>query len=112
MAPMFLMLLALAAVLEVGGDAAVRRGLLPLSGGWGPWGGMLAGSLALVAYGFTVNVPRSIDFGRLMGLYIVVFFVISQLVSFLTFGSRPGASLLLGGALIVCGGLIIQAGMR
>src|SRR4029453_1973038 len=107
MAPMFLMLLALAAVLEVGGDAAVRRGLLQSSWGW-----MLAGSLALVAYGFTLNVPRSIDFGRLMGLYIVVFFVISQLVSFLTFGSRPGASLLLGGALIVCGGLIIQAGMR
>src|SRR4030095_3323462 len=107
MAPMFLMLLALAAVLEVGGDAAVRRGLLQASWGW-----MLAGSLALVAYGFTVNVPRSIDFGRLMGLYIFVFCVSSQLVSFLTFGSRPGASLLLGGALIVCGGLIIQAGMR
>ena len=107
MAPMFLMLLALAAVLEVGGDAAVRRGLLQSSRGW-----MLAGSLALVAYGFTVNVPRSIDFGRLMGLYIVVFFVISQLVNLLAFGGRPSASLLLGGALIVCGGLIIQAGMR
>jgi drug/metabolite transporter superfamily protein YnfA len=107
MAPMFLMLLALAAVLEVGGDAAVRRGLLQSSWGW-----MLAGSLALVAYGFTVNVSRSIDFGRLMGLYIAVFFAVSQLVNLLAFGGRPSASLLLGGALIVCGGLIIQAGMR
>src|SRR5262245_18050485 len=104
---MFLMLLALAAVLEVGGDAAVRRGLLQSSWGW-----MLAGSLALVAYGFTVNVPRSIEFGRLMGLIIAVFFVVSQLVNLLAFGGRPSASLLLGGALIVCGGLIIQAGMR
>ena len=101
------MVLALAAVLEVGGDAAIRRGLLESSRGW-----MLAGSLALVAYGFTVNVPRSIDFGRLMGLYIVVFFVVSQLVNRLAFGGRPTAGLLLGGALIVCGGLIIQAGMR
>src|SRR5262245_2996289 len=104
---MFLMLLALAAVLEVGGDAAVRRGLLQSSRGW-----MLAGSLALVAYGFTVNASRSIDFGRLMGLSIAVFFVVSQLVNLLAFRERPSLSLVLGGVLIVCGGLIIQAGMR
>src|SRR4029453_7762581 len=105
MAPMFL-LLALAAVLEVGGDAAVRRGLVQSSWGW-----MLAGSLALVAYGFTVNVPRSIDFGRLMGLYIVVFFVISQIVNLVTFGGRPSATLLLGGGFIVCVFWYYQAGM-
>src|SRR4029450_3498681 len=102
-----LLMLVVAAVLEVGGDAAIRHGLVRSSSG-----SLLAGSLALVAYGFTVNVPRSIDFGRLMGLYIVGFFVITRLVRFLTFGSRPGASLLLGGGFIVCGGLIIQAGMR
>src|SRR5262249_26766533 len=107
MARMVLMLLALAAVLEVGGDAAIRRGLLESSRGW-----MLAGSLALVAYGFTVNVPRWIDFGRLMGLYIVVFFVVSQPVTRLASGGRPRAGLLLGGALIAWGGLIIRAGMR
>ena len=49
---------------------------------------MLAGSLTLVAYGFTVNAPRSVDFGRLMGLYIAVFFVVSQLVNLLAFGGR------------------------
>src|SRR4030095_2707780 len=107
MARMILMLLAVAAVLEVGGDAAVRRGLLQSSWGW-----MLAGSLALVAYGFTVNVSRSIDLGRLLGPYLAVCFAVSQLVHLLAFGGRPSASLLLGGALIVCGGLIIQAGMR
>jgi len=107
MARMFLMLLALAAVLEVGGDAAVRRGLLQSSRGW-----MLAGARGLVAYGFTVNASRSIDFGRLMGLYIAVFFVVSQLVNLLAFGGRPSPSLVLGGVLIVCGGMIIQAGMR
>jgi drug/metabolite transporter superfamily protein YnfA len=102
-----LLMLVVAAVLEVGGDAAIRHGLVRSSSA-----SLLAGSLALVAYGFAVNVPRSVDFGRLMGLYIVMFFVVSQVVNHLTFGGRPSASLLCGGALIVSGGLVIHAGMR
>src|SRR5262245_61441 len=94
-----------AALLEVGGDAAIRHGLL--RAGW-PW--LLAGSAALVAYGFIVNTARAIDFNRLMGVYIAVFFVVSQVIAWAAFEERPSAALLVGGALVVAGGLVIQAG--
>jgi len=99
-------LLVLAAALEVGGDAAIRHGLLRAS--W-PW--LLVGALGLTAYGF-VNANRLIDFGRLMGVYIAVFVVVSQVLSVIFFGERPSPSLLLGCVLIIGGGIVIQLGAR
>lgn len=99
--------LILAAVLEVAGDAAIRHGL-----GRGGWGWMIAGGASLVVYGIMVNTNRSLDFGRVMGIYIAVFFLVSQLIAAWTFGDRPAPSLIVGGALIVAGGLVIQAGVR
>lgn len=99
--------LLIAAVLEIGGDAAVRRGLLESRWVW-----LVLGAITLVAYGLVVNLNRSIEFGRLMGLYIAVFFVVSQLLSFAFFGERPSLRLILGGVLIVAGGLVVQGGMR
>jgi drug/metabolite transporter superfamily protein YnfA len=104
---MMLLALAGAAALEIGGDAAIRAGLLRST--W-PW--LAVGGLMLVAYGFVVNLNRSVHFGKLMGLYIAVFFVVSQLVSLAFFGEHPTPSLLIGGALIVLGGLVIHAGLR
>ncbi|HLY73868.1 MAG TPA: hypothetical protein VKU80_07080, partial [Planctomycetota bacterium] len=66
------LILALAAVLEVGGDALVRWGLRGKQ-----WTGLLLGAACLFAYGVGVNLPRW-DFGRMMGVYIALFFVISQ----------------------------------
>ena len=97
--------LVLAAVLEIVGDATIRYGLVRAASVW-----LLAGSALLVLYGFSVNVNRSVDFGRLMGVYIAVFFVVSQVVSWALFGERPSAARLIGGALIVAGGLVIHAG--
>ena len=99
--------LLLAAVLEMGGDAAIRRGLLRSTWAW-----LALGSLMLVAYGFVVNANRAIDFGRLMGLYIALLFVVSQALSIAVFRERPSASLVLGGALIVAGGAVIQLGTK
>lgn len=104
---MTLAFLVLAAVLEVAGDAAIRQGLVRVA--W-PW--LALGGATLVAYGVAVNVDREIRFGRLMGIYIAVFFLVSQLLSFAFFGERPRASLLLGGALIACGGIVIHFGAR
>jgi drug/metabolite transporter superfamily protein YnfA len=95
--------LIVAAALEIGGDAAVRRGLIQSASLW-----LLLGATMLIAYGFLVNVNRSMPFGRLMGLYIAVFFIVSQLVSMALFAERPSLGLLAGGALIVAGGLVIQ----
>jgi hypothetical protein len=61
-----------AAVLEVGGDGAIRRGL---TGGAREW--LFLGAGLLVAYGFFINLNRTLDFSRLLGLYIVLFFIVS-----------------------------------
>lgn len=97
----------LAAVLEMGGDAAIRQGLLRSTWTW-----IVLGGTILVAYGVVVNLDRSLDFGRLMGLYIAVLFVVSQVISVVVFDERPSASLTLGGALIVAGGFVIHFGAR
>ena len=100
---MIIIYLTLAAALEVSGDFLMRVGL-----GGRRWG-FVAGALALAGYGLLVNQPTW-GFGRTLGLYIVVFFIMSQFVAFLTAGGRPSPSLWLGGALIILGGLIIYAG--
>jgi hypothetical protein len=104
--PIALLVLLAAALLETGGDALVRKGL------HGPPAAriafLLAGALLLFAYGYTVNAPKW-DFGQLLGLYMVFFFVVAQLVNWLVFGQTPHAGLLAGGACIVAGGLIIFA---
>jgi drug/metabolite transporter superfamily protein YnfA len=98
-----ILLLTLAAVLEVSGDFLMRVGL-----GGRRWG-FVAGALVLAGYGLLVNQPAW-GFGRTLGLYIAVFFIMCQIVAFLTGGERPSTTLWLGGALIILGGAIIYAG--
>ena len=95
-----LAILILAAALEVGGDALVRIGLR------GPAYWMAAGGVVLFAYGVLVNLS-GLDFNRLMGIYIAVFFVVSQVISFLFFKQLPDDRIILGGGFIVTGGLLI-----
>lgn len=95
------MFLALAAVLEVGGDALVRWGLKG-----GRWYGMALGAVVLFAYGLSVNLPKW-DFGRLMGVYIAVFFVVAQATAVVFFHERLQLPTIVGGALIIAGGILI-----
>ena len=99
---MTLLALAAAALAEVLGDLGMRWGI-----GGRRWGFAL-GAVLLSGYGLLVNQP-ALPFGRALGLYIAVFFVLSQLVA-LAHGERPSLSLLVGGALIVAGGLVIHLG--
>ncbi len=96
-------LLVCAAALEVGGDAAMRVGLR------GSHWAFLLGAALLAGYGLIVNQP-ALPFNRLLGTYIAVFFVVSQLVAFLVFGERPAPHLLAGGALVLLGAAVIQVG--
>lgn len=89
-----------AALLETGGDAMIRQGLV------GQWLFLAAGAASLVIYGILVN-QGSLDFSRLMGCYIAVFFVVSQVIAWLFFHQMPAFRTLVGGALIVTGGLTI-----
>jgi hypothetical protein len=98
-------ILALAALLEAGGDALMRAGLHSQAAGIRAFLFGIA-ALALFLYGLTVNAPPW-DFGRLLGLYVVFFFVIAQLMSWIFFHQRPAPAVWIGGGLIVAGGFVI-----
>lgn len=98
-------LLLAAAALEAGGDALVRLGLNSPSLA-GRAGFMMAGAAVLFAYGFSVNLPPW-DFGRLLGVYVTLFFLVAQVLNLLLFGVRPGLPVIAGGVLIAAGGLLM-----
>jgi len=94
-----------ASLLEASGDALIRGGLHRAN-----FAGrillFIAGAAVLFAYGYLVNAPPW-DFGRLLGLYVVFFFITAQLISWIVFGQPPSRAVLAGGALIMSGGLVI-----
>ncbi len=100
-----LLLLTLSAALEAGGDAMVRTGLHSTSPGVRV-GWMFLGAVVLFAYGTTVNLPPW-DFGRLLGVYVTLFFLVAQLINAVTFGQKPTLPIVVGGALVIAGGLTI-----
>jgi small multidrug resistance family-3 protein len=101
-----ILLLLVAAILEAGGDAIIRHGLHG-SSLWHRIALFVFGGAVLFAYGYAVNAPPW-DFGRLLGLYVVFFFVIAQILSTFVFGQPPSRSVLIGGAMIVGGGVVIS----
>ena len=101
-----LLLLFVAALLEAGGDALVRAGFQASTNGVRA-GLFVTGGLALFSYAYVVNA-QPWDFGRLLGVYVVFFFAVAQLLSWIIFHQRPSAALLIGGAFIVAGGIIIS----
>jgi small multidrug resistance family-3 protein len=98
-------ILVLAAALEAGGDAIVRKALHSQAQ-WTRFALFAAGAVILLAYGYTVNAPAW-DFSSLLGLYVVFFFVIAQLMSWLLFGQPPSTAVMIGGGLITTGGMVI-----
>jgi small multidrug resistance family-3 protein len=92
------------ALLEVGGDAAVRRGLRGSSVGI-----ILFGALMLACYGLLVNMVRW-DLSRLLGVYVSVFALVSVMCGRFVFGESVPYSTWAGLAIIVAGGLVIQFG--
>lgn len=66
----------------------------------------LIGAASLTFYGLVVNVPRW-DFGKMLGVYVVLFFLCAQLIARVRFGQVPSVAVIVGGALITAGGLII-----
>jgi hypothetical protein len=97
-----------AAVLEAGGDAFMRAGLHS-AGRAARLRFFVVAAVTLFSYGWLVNAPGW-DFGRLLGLYVVFFFVMAQLVSWIAFHQPPSNAVLVGGVLIVAGGLVVTLG--
>ncbi len=97
---------AAAAVLEVGGDAVVRKGLR----GSGLIVIML-GCAMLGLYGVVVNTVRW-DFSRLLGVYVAVFAAMSVLFGRFVFGEAIPKTTWIGLLIIVGGAAVIQFGDR
>jgi hypothetical protein len=97
--------LLIATSLEVSGDAIVRRAIYNHEGIVRA-GFMLAGAALLFGYGFALNMAP-VEFGKVVGLYIATLFVVWQVITFVTFKTLPDLPIVVGGALIVAGGLII-----
>ena len=91
-------------MLEVGGDALMRNGLQ--SSGAARLGWMLMGVLALGAYGVLVNLGPW-DFGRVIGVYVVLVFLAAQVINFFSYGIKPSLAMGVGGGLIMAGGLVL-----
>jgi small multidrug resistance family-3 protein len=101
-----LVALSVAAFLEAFGDSCFRTGLFR-SSGLMRVASFAGGAMALTLYGLLVNTPRW-DFGRLLGAYIVLFFVFVQILASVRFSQRPTPPILIGGFFIVLGGAIIS----
>jgi small multidrug resistance family-3 protein len=94
----------IAALLEVGGDAAIRRGLRG--------GGLffiLAGFVVLGSYGLVVNSVKW-DFSKLLGVYVAFFALVSVLCGRYIFREAVPTSTWIGLAFIMFGGLVIHFG--
>jgi len=102
--------LALAAFLEAWGDSFFQVSFYR-SSGFGKVLAFAAGTVVLACYGAMVNVPRW-DFGKLLGVYVVLFFIVAQILARVRFGQLPTPPIYAGGALIVAGGLVIAFWQR
>lgn len=100
--------LAFAAFLEAWGDSFFQAGFYRSTGITRVLM-LLAGTAILALYGSSVNIPRW-DFGKLLGIYVVLFFLAAQLLAKIRFGQSPTPPIYLGGAFIVIGGAVMALG--
>jgi len=95
-----------AAILEVGGDAVVRKGLrgsnLMI---------IIIGFAVLGSYGIVVNMVKW-DFSKLLGVYVAIFALISILFGRFVFQENIALTTWIGLMVIICGAMIIQFGNR
>jgi small multidrug resistance family-3 protein len=99
-----LVVLLVAALLEVGGDAIIRKGMRG--------SGLLLialGFVVLGGYGIVVNL-LNLDFSRLLGAYVGIFALTSVVFGKLLFAERIATSTWLGLLIVLLGSALIQFG--
>ena len=99
-----LLVLVLAALFEVGGDALIRAGLRGKGLGL-----IAAGFVILGSYGLVLN-QISIDFSKLLGVYVGLFAIVSVLFGKFLFQEAVPLSTWLGLAIVLVGSVVIQWG--
>jgi drug/metabolite transporter superfamily protein YnfA len=99
-----LLIMVLAAALEVGGDAMIRAGFRR-----GGWVLVAVGFVTLGSYGVVVT-QLPLDFSKLLGVYVGVFAIIGVAFGRLFFGDVVGLWTWVGLAVVLAGSAIIQFG--
>jgi hypothetical protein len=99
------LLLLIATLLEVSGDAVVRTALYNHAGA-ARLALFLVGAVLLFGYGTFLNLAP-LEFGQVVGLYIATLFVVWQVINFVAFRALPTLPVLVGGSLVIAGGAII-----
>lgn len=97
--------LIVATLMEATGDAVIRMGIAQNALATRCLL-FLAGTALLFGYGLSLNLAPT-EFGRVVGLYIATLFVVWQAVNFVAFRAIPNGPILVGGALIITGGVIV-----
>jgi hypothetical protein len=97
--------LLIATILEVCGDAIIRKSIYEHTG-IARIGLALIGAVLLFGYGFFLNLAP-VEFGKVVGLYIATLFVVWQIINYITFRTVPTLPVIVGGILVIAGGLII-----
>lgn len=95
-----------AAILEVSGDAVIRKGLRG--------GGLrmiITGCAMLSCYGVIVNMVKW-DFSKLLGVYVAIFAFTGILFGYLVFKEKVPNATWIGLIVMICGAMIIQFGNR
>jgi hypothetical protein len=98
-------LLLVATILEVSGDAVVRTAMYNHVG-LVRAGLFLGGAALLFGYGVFLNLAP-LQFGQVVGLYLATLFVVWQVINFVAFRALPTLPIVVGGALVIGGGAII-----
>lgn len=99
-----LLVMALAAALEVAGDALIRAGLR----GKG-WLLVVVGFVVLGSYGIAIN-QLPLDFSKLLGAYVGFFALVSVSCGWLLFNESIPATTWVGLGVVITGSLIMQFG--
>jgi small multidrug resistance family-3 protein len=100
--------LAAATLLEVSGDAVIRIALYDHAGLTALRLALFMLGAALVfGYGTFLNLAP-LEFREVVGLYIATLFIMWQVINFAFFRTLPTMPILIGGAMIVAGGVVVS----
>jgi drug/metabolite transporter superfamily protein YnfA len=101
-----LLVMIVAAALEVGGDALIRRGLSSSGAAL-----VVLGFVTLGSYGVVVN-QLSLDFSVLLGAYVGVFAIVSVLFGRYVFAERVSLTTWIGLGVVLLGSGVIYYGQQ
>src|SRR5262249_24725623 len=95
--PLQIIVLIVAAMLEVGGDALIRRGLRASGAAF-----VVLGFVVLGPYGIVVNL-LDLDFSRMLGIYAGLFALVSVLAGRILFAEQIAPATWIGLCVVLTG---------